>query len=339
MNGKPWMSLFISLLLVSALACVCSGNGNGDDTSSESGGEVAPEPVDDEIIPEPVGEEPEPELISNLKEKLFVSFAVAGNFVFCPDYMSGGEQGQKIVTQVMAGEQAMVVPSRFHNNIGLCLFGFPPEETLQLELYDPSGRLWSGTFQTEVDDEGTPLVVQVDPPREPSSVGSIREADGIPTASINVWMPAGMPWGEWRAVAASDSAYAETLFLVEPYTDPTVSILPNRDVNVFADRECGDYAAGDEVFVVGEGFYPNAEYPLGIYRFNFEDEGENRQFLELVGGIMVVTDDQGVFETSFIIEPDYQSGSYYAIAGLDPETEGFTFSAGYHEGVDCFQVP
>jgi hypothetical protein len=167
-------------------------------------------------------------------------------------------------------------------------------------------------------------------------VGAHSSGLGASAVVIRMWLPAGLPEGQWHAVADAAGAHAETTFsLATRGAFPRMSVLPAGDVNLFARSglltDCGVYAAGEPVVVRGVRLPPNARIRLGIYY----PTGWNGLYItaNLVGEIEVQTDGRGSFAADAAI-PAAEPGRYYVIAATDAAQDR------YGKGeTACFRVP
>jgi len=180
----------------------------------------------------------------------------------------------------------------------VCLWGFPPDRAVHVELYDPVGKLVAAHGVT-VDQEW-------------AGVGLVH----MPLSF------AGRPTGDWVIVAYSaGTRFRAPLHVGEP-EHPAISIHPlGADPYIAAEymfHQWG-YALGDQIAVFGVGFPPARTLPLGIYRYYASDLYKGDLY-SLVYSQEVRTDDQGRFEVRQAVQALAMQGGgrYLALVPLDP---------------------
>jgi hypothetical protein len=243
-----------------------------------------------------------PEANAGLKAELYFAFALEGAGLSpCKDELP--PPGVEL-PRIEAGHRH----SRSGDMGGLCLFGFPVGEEVTVHLYAPNGNhVGSETYTVW------------------------HEVDSIGVVAIDLWLPAGLPTGQWYAVAESTSTRAEGPFEVEPYVGPALDATPNTDISPLVSNFLSSYSAGDTVVVWGTNFEPNAQVPLGVYyctRFweleppaTPEVKWADTQGI-LVHSEMVTTDSGGNFSTLIRIESSTPTGDYVAVTGVTTPDHG-----------------
>ena len=281
-----------------------------------------------------------PEVLTNLKEKLFVSFGTAGEFLLCDLTFLEGDLGARIATNAAAGVPTIVTKNRSDDSVGLCLFGYQIGEEIMVELLDPEGGFrGSGRFVADVDDEGLLYTRQIEPPVEQPWVGWADEGDdsGIPFHSFNLWMPLSLPHGDWTVIASSPQGTAEAYFQLASPNSPTLHTLPSPDPNPFEDNWCGTFDKSDTVFIFSDGWPPGIELPVAIYRATDEITENFQNVFLLVDDLVVTTDNNsGAFAAEYQIDPTLPSGRYYVMGVDDPDRESlFVVDQDFF---DCFEI-
>ena len=287
-----YLSLFtIALLVFAASACDLGPPEIGPSTaptkpSEESGG----------TTPEPPAEPAErAEAIGGLKEELYFAASGAGGtacFAFASDVSSSLPAIVGIDAEYAAAHGVGV-----GTDVGdLCLFGFPSDEEITVNVSLPNGDRFSRILGPPHDDE--------------DGVFSFGEIEGVSLTSVDLWQPAGLPQGTWTAEASSATAYAEHSFNVR-YKSPMISAIPaGVEVNPLEiyDYHSYSYLAGEVIDIRGAAFPPNRDLPLGIYYCEVEYCYESNWAGSLVHSTMVTTDGQGDFSVAVQIEPSDPPG-------------------------------
>jgi hypothetical protein len=335
-NKRPYLVLFTLItLIVVALACSPSAGDTedriatavaqtltaGPSLTTLSVSEVSTDdPKAEQLSPEPDPTDTPiewPGTIEGLKEELFI----AG--------FGGGEPRCDVIpTPPKPDLPAIRGADRLLDRGALCLFGFPVDEEISIDLYAPTGDYIS-SHAFAVDD--------LDP-------WDLWETDGVSVIRVFLWWPAGMPTGEWYAAARSVSTYVEGPFAVEARDGPAISTVPDLDLNPFENRGCDSYSADEEVTILGVNFQANKDLPLGIY-YETQEESDGLSIVALVRGKIVTTDTQGNFSTSFRVGASDPNGTYYVIAVINPDSDiawpvGYSDSFGSAGPSNCFsKVP
>jgi hypothetical protein len=179
----------------------------------------------------------------------------------------------------------------------LCVWGFPFDEPVHVELYDPAGQFVAAHDETL--------------------------EQGEPDQSLKVvpiWL-GGRSAGDWAVVVNSGGVIATRPFHLPEPDDPTMSIAL-QGTGPFATEKAAcatnTFARSDRISIFGAGFPAVRTLPLGIYEFR---ESRVTQWVYgLVHGQTVQTDDRGRFRVdqplqALVPEGD---GSYLATVVLDP---------------------
>jgi hypothetical protein len=244
--------------------------------------------------------------VVDLKQELFVSFGGDGDLDICGDFYAQGLVGDDLPT--------IIGLYQFADTAILCLFGFPADTTLTLELITPEGE-----------------------PAGLETVEVIREVSGVPFASVGVGWPAGLPQGEWTAVASADDFNFNGPFQMQA-TNPRISRQRESIGDLFKDYgKASDYnqTISENLDVVGIDYPSNVNLPLGLYRFTgLRDEFLQEQ-AELVHVENVLTDETGRFTVRLPLpEERFPPGRYCLLATNDPDLpSGYYYIA---DEVLCF---
>ena len=195
----------------------------------------------------------------------------------------------------------------------LCIYGFTMGETVTVTL-DAPGDGFVGSRQFVVS----------------------NEEDSTTVIRINLWMPVGLPLGEWQVNARSAGAEAEGTLPVAGFAARAMSVLPVGAIDPFENRNCDAYAAGQSVVVRGTGFPAGTWIPLAIYRETgqFGPVGELVQ--AYVRGQMVKSDALGDLEEAFFAVADTDpAGRYWVLPVFDLEADRYGSAAA---DVECYRV-
>jgi hypothetical protein len=245
-----------------------------------------------------------PDLLSNLKSELF--FSGGGG--------CRGLCGLGCILESGANLPTIQTGRRFHSHLVgsdeglLCLFGFPLGEEVLVELYASDGSFVSSeVVRVEVNE-----VYRLD--------GSeIKNIEGITTVEIGQWWPAGLVTGQWYVVARSAGMEIDGVLNVPPHVEPAVSSMPDFNIDPFESHHCDSYSAGREVVILGTGFEPNKNLPLGIYYT--DSSGYTKDPIVQVYSDIVTTNSQGDWLTSVKVTPSDPPGLYYAVIVTNPNAD------------------
>jgi hypothetical protein len=233
----------------------------------------------------------------------------------------------------------------------ICLRGFPFNERISVDLHAPNGDVYSAVFLVEEKGDDATLV-RVDPPVMDKSVGPgfVGQENGVSTVYIELWGAASLPAGKWYAVARSSSAHATRECQIED-TDflEVISVIPDTGANPFEGERgwvhsthcCASnyhnfYAVGEQIEIVGIGFPPNTDLPLGIYYRGRQPEYSDPAIL--VYSEMVTTDSHGDVRAFYRIRSSDPSGCYSVIVVTDPDSQ-FDHESMFQGRVGCFRIP
>ena len=159
----------------------------------------------------------------------------------------------------------------------VCLYGFPLNTDLQVELQRPDGSLAGKAIINATVENGTGLVHQVDPEMS-LAAGIVISSDSGPILQYSLWLPAGMPAGNWQIKVSSPSGQATAKFIVPKYqpparlsTQPLASAVVSADTSPF-DRpalsssvQCQVIDPSEGIKLYGVDFPAGETFPLGVY--------------------------------------------------------------------------
>jgi hypothetical protein len=231
----------------------------------------------------------------------------------------------------------------------ICLRGFPFNEKISVDLHAPNGDVYSAIFLVEVERAGTTLV-RIHPPVLDKSLelGYVGQENGVNTIYIKLWGAVSLPTGKWYAAARSRSAYAEGQFRIKDTGWEVISVIPDTGANPFEGERglahsldcCAPgyhnfYSAGERTEIVGIGFPPNRDLPLGIY---YQGQPEASDPAILIRSKMVTTDSSGNVRTSYRIRSSDPSGCYRVIVVTDVDSE-YDQESTFLGATGCFRIP
>jgi hypothetical protein len=164
-------------------------------------------------------------------------------------------------------------------------------EAVSVELYDPTGEAVASNA----------LVID-----QEQSGASVREVE---------FCSAGLPTGEWLAVAKTPTRRVEQPLQVQVYASEYPSIhtrpAPGASVSRWAGCPQVEYSVGAHLIIVGDNLPPGQDLALGIYEVGGT----------LVNAMWVTPDGLGHFEAPLEIDSTYDSGYYFAVILLDEESD------------------
>jgi LysM repeat protein len=282
-------------------------------------------------VPEPTEE---PEAAIDIKEELFFGGGAGGSCdAFC--------LGPPPTTQLPA---ITWNEGREYECGQLCLYGFPFDEEIVVELFAPSGELaGSGVFQVKPkSDEDRFNVVHISRGRQGTSAHASM-LDGVTQIGIRIWLPVGVPIGQWHAAANSASGdQAEGPVEIQGFSDPRISTMPDTYINPFEDYVRGAYLPGERVRVRGINFEPHTRLPVGTYYLTGIVPTQvaglpGFEMAILRDSQLVNTDSHGDFSTTFDVGSS-EPGSYCTVAVTDPDETIYSFT-GPNPQVSCYIIP
>lgn len=234
-------------------------------------------------------------------------------------YATGGAKPDPCRAPDNAGDPLQfTISPRKQDKYQMCVYVLPTNETITatVELYDPDGNfVGSNSFpvdktESHTDDEG------------------ITETWSL--AKFDIWMPVGVPIGEWRAIAKLDGDEIDLRFDVE-ISREEINILPLTNINPLEQHTCVRFQSGEQAIINGVNFVLQPSYPLGFYMFT--GQGENLELLDDLS-LTVTPDTQGGF--SIPIEISGESGGYLVV--LVTNTDEAIYQRVKTDN-DCYIIP
>jgi hypothetical protein len=231
---------------------------------------------------------------------------------------AGGEPTPCFVnnTQPMLGLMSDIFPDRL-----LCLYNFPTaadSPNIIVTLTDPTGRTFSDTLTYSQDG-----IVN----SEGQNIGYVDHGGGLdgqpstPGVSIELYMPASLPGGQWSITAKTQDgsiSAGPTFFDMGPGY-PRNSVLSGLDTNPFVHPEYGwkgpVFTNGQTIYFVGTAYSPNTTITIAFY-LSDPSAGESESFPHLTAryAASITTDGSGAFTAQFVVDSVMPGGAYYAVA-------------------------
>jgi hypothetical protein len=204
----------------------------------------------------------------------------------------------------------------------ICLFGFPLNQELTIQFSSPNHKLdVIGRFRKgeELAANQYYLIDQVQPDIRNLAGGDlVINEQGVPVAMIILWMPLGLPEGRWQIEARSGSQVARAAmdttwpkgaprFAVRY---PQASILGRAPAVSPARTGCNAARLGELVPIIGSGFKPLSDIPIGLYEIN-------GMSARLLSQTTAKTDAAGNLRVNFSADPGLMPTYYEIVAVLD----------------------
>lgn len=347
-----YLALFALIVLIIAAPACGPGKGHTEDqvaTTVAQTAEAVPSatvpqlgsaPTDTSEADDPT---PELEIVAELKKELYFGGTGGGGWAFCEPPPDTDSPAVEIST---LGYESRI-----------CLFGFPLDERITVDLHAPNGDVYSADFWVVAEVDSLTLVRAYlsntdEPPEASAAPGDVYEGvGGVTVIQAYLSWPIGLPIGDWHALVHSASAQAVTSFtsVVESYSDrPRIHTWPDSDIHPFENHYCDSYSAGERVAILGTNLEANEDLVLAIYHA----EEDPSRFVWgapafLVYSEMVTTDDRGNFRTSLRDESTDPAGWYAVIVVTDLDNEygyvavdppGGAKGWRFRGPTDCFQV-
>jgi hypothetical protein len=194
-----------------------------------------------------------------------------------------------------------------------------PEEQVSLTLYDPAGNEYeSSVFMlSESEHPETYNVIRIrDGSMEETPSGTASASDGVLIVSIWVWLPVGVPPGEWYARASAQSSSAEGPIHLEHLFWPTISIVPDGRIDVFEPPGCHEFSAGDQAVLLGEQLFTSGPEETELIAM-YVSEDESSAAGDLAGSIRLLPDESGKLEWGFSLSAFKSESIYHFIVFED----------------------
>jgi hypothetical protein len=196
----------------------------------------------------------------------------------------------------------------------LCVYDFPQDKELKVDLYAPDGHLVASKTYPK-----------------PGMLGERT------LLKIKLWMPVGVSTGLWHATVTTENVTLENQpFLISPITEMAINTMPTGEINPFeTEKICGVYARGADVVVRGVNFGSILNLPIGIYLYTPDiPQIDGKYELPFIRSQSVQVN-QGNFSTTFRVEPPDKAGTYWVLSILNldqPNYQSFDIKN------DCYKV-
>jgi LysM repeat protein len=233
-----------------------------------------------------------------VKEEVF--FDLGGEPVVCNRPDPGGDPQQ-------------ITYAREQDEYTLCVYGFPMDEEITVELTAPDGLIVAPrAFSVEEDPIGTTI------------------------AKIDLWIPVGLATGNWLATVRSPSGVVSDS-IDSRFTQPAINTMPEGNIDPFESQKCDTYQPGEQVVARGTNYELSQNFPLAIYHLDPDAPLQNGgYFLTLARWQIEETDNQGNFSTTILIEASDLAGYYLVVLATGPDADVFRRVEANN---DCYQVP
>ena len=222
--------------------------------------------------------------------------------------------------------------SKAQNYVGLCIVGIPFNDGFTVDLYHPNGKLVSHSEfrSTKNYDEDFGWSLEKIVPAKDNKIARGNYLNNIPTISLDLWMPAGAPSGQWNARISAPGITFKGSFDVpsRPNTPivnlgkPPVYSFPNADplgepqgIYAYNFAERSTHKTGDKLSLYGVGFKPGSVTPIGAYLLSTHSSGNTQA--DLIGQTQVVANSRGEWTAIYTIQPTDPPGDYELIVVLN----------------------
>ena len=274
---------------------------------------------------------PLPEVVTDLKKSLIVGTGGAPpTLTPFPDVLVDLTETLAVDTRDVSWKRCSSPPKEeqlpaitgkvFNGHRGhLCLWGFPLNETVHLELIDPEGTFWG------------PEAISIE---EPHGAISVTE--------VLIW-PAGFPRGQWLInVEFSQGPLTHTLGVYPSYL-PIVDVVPEGDNYLFLGerwrfRHRNTYRSGQVFQVIGAKLPPDRTLRVGLF---YRESEEGEELLTLVRQGLIETDQTGGIHYQMEVDSSDQPGLYCVVIPLIPwylKTTPSDSTLSDVGALDCFMV-
>jgi hypothetical protein len=205
-------------------------------------------------------------------------------------------------------------PTFMLEGLTLCLFDFPANEWITIDLYGPDRNYLSTLTFLAAPDYSHREYDYVLFSQEGNRVAVGWDMNGKVLMVLPLWSSATMPIGDWSAIAVSETKYGEGTLKVFPNGAlPRVTV--GRDVayDPFYAYYGEGFWTGEAVVISGTGFNSRQSLNLGIYY-----AGERLDWgYDLVYSQTVNVDARGDFSVKLIVEADDPEGVYAIVLTTD----------------------
>lgn len=240
-----------------------------------------------------------------LKEQLFYGGLGGGGDedLLCEDLIPApGSELPLIVPEGRSEYFGMISTQTF------CIFGFPFDEEIYTALYASDGKLaGEGIMQVNsaLMDEGVTVLEETT--GNWVWIGEAAVVEGSPTVRLYIWIPLGLPFGQWNLNFESEIMSFASPFENTPPEFLAINTLPGWEIDLIPSHGCITYGPDETVYIYGYSFEPNTSLPLGVYVD--ADWGDS----VLVDSLSVTTGDHGEFKAWVKVKDWYPPGFYHII--------------------------
>ena len=228
----------------------------------------------------------------------------------------GGDEGDlcEDLFPEPGSELPIIVPEGRSDYMGMlethtfCIFGFPLDEEISMTVQGPDGTLMGeGILDVNSAEIENGVRRWDETIGEWVWIGEAQVVDGIPTARLYIWVPLGLPYGEWNLSFETPRSSFGGRFNNSPPEGIAVSILPEGGFDMFPAFGCEQLGPDETIYIYGHGFEPQSAVPLGVYVD--ADWGDS----VLVDSLSVPTGEDGEFAAWVRIKESYPEGYYHII--------------------------
>ena len=240
-----------------------------------------------------------------LKEQLFYGGMGGGGDEgdLCEDLFP--EPGSELPITIPEGRSDFMGMLETHT---FCIFGFPFDEDITMTVQGPDGTVISESLlhvnSAEIENGVRRLDENL---REWLWIGEAQVVDGIPIGRLYLWVPLGLPYGEWFLTFEIPGTVFGGTFENKPPEGMAISLIPEGAFNMFPAFGCETFGPDETLKIYGHGFEPNTALPLGVYVDS--DWADS----VLVDSLAVPTGEQGEFAAWIRIKDSYPEGYYRII--------------------------
>ncbi len=207
----------------------------------------------------------------------------------------------------------------------VCLYGLEPGDHLEIKLRSPDGDfVHTAQFRLDQIAEKVAALRQEDPALAETAGFSGHNGD-TPVFSLTLWLPAGLPTGEWQLEARnSQGEQAGGKFQVETFAPQPAIGLTKPHAGPYAAKAnpfkrpavetgCTVAADGQEISVYVVNLPPGGQAVLGIYQV---EQTTANLIKELPFGV----NQKGNQQVDYKLPNDWPAGRYYFLLPLEANT-------------------